>query len=115
MTEGIVIQSIDGCVVAPVQTLLTEIVQETLRAEILAIMENKHPKAVIVDVGGVGVLDSTGFEFLRSLNNAVGLMGTEMVLTGIRAEHAAALVHMDPDMRNIKTTRTIDAALRLMR
>ena len=115
MSNGVVIQCVDGCVVAPVPAALTEVVQENLRAKILGAMEDERPRAVIVDIGGVGVLDSMGFEFLRSLSHAVGLMGTQMVLTGIRAEHAAVLVQMDPDLGNIKTARTVDAALQMTR
>jgi rsbT co-antagonist protein RsbR len=114
VADEAVIQFVHGCIVAPVQTGLAEAVQDELRAEILLAMEQQHPRAVIVDVGGVGVLDSSGSRFLCALNHAIRLMGTQMVLTGLRAEQAAVLVDMDIDLRSIRTARTIDAALRMM-
>lgn len=59
----------------------------------------------ILDVTGVETLDAPAIKLLVSSARAVGLLGAQMIITGIRPELARGLV--DRDLEHIKTFATL--------
>lgn len=63
-------------------------------------------RVAILDITGVPVVDTQVANALIRTSQAVRLLGTQVILTGIRAEVAQALVGIGTDLRNIVTHGT---------
>jgi len=68
-------------------------------------------KVAILDITGVSTVDATVAEALIAAARAVRLLGADVVLTGIRAEVARALIDLGIDLGNIVTRSTLQAGI----
>jgi PAS domain S-box-containing protein len=82
-------------------------------------LEQTRTPAAIIDITGVSVVDAHVADTLVRAAQAARLLGTEVVLTGIRAGVARSLVRLGVDLGGINTRKTlhegIDCALELLR
>jgi anti-anti-sigma regulatory factor len=62
---------------------------------------------VILDITGVAVVDTQVADAFIRASQAVGLLGAQVVLTGIRPEVAQTLVQLGVDLRSIITRGTL--------
>lgn len=69
-------------------------------------------KVVVVDVTGVPTIDTAAGGFLIETFSAVKLLGTEVILTGLKPEIAHTLVKLGIDFRMVAIARDLEDALR---
>lgn len=65
----------------------------------------------IIDITGVRVVDTQVADALLRTARAAQLLGARVVLTGINAEVAQALVHLGADLSQIKTLSNLQSAI----
>jgi rsbT antagonist protein RsbS len=84
------------------------------RAELIDKVGNLRSGGVIVDVGGLDVIDSFVARSLRSIALTVRLRGAETVVVGIQPDVAIALVQFDLDLHPIHAALDLDEAFLLL-
>jgi len=86
---------------------------ETLAERLLEAASATRAKVVIVDVTGLPTIDTAVGGFLIEMFAAVRLLGTSVVLTGIRPNVAHTLVKLGIDFRMVGIARDLEDALRM--
>ena len=84
------------------------------RAELIDKVGNLRSRGVIVDVGGLDVIDSFVAQSLRSIALTVRLRGAETVVVGIQPDVAIAIVQFDLDLHPIHAALDLDEAFLLL-
>lgn len=103
-------QRVHGCVVASVQVELTQEVLHAFQQDLLRTVRDTRARAVILDLSGVSILDSSDFEsVLRTLRMA-SLMGAIPVIVGMRAGIAASLVELGVSGQDIDCCPSLEQA-----
>ncbi|MCS6888141.1 MAG: STAS domain-containing protein [Chloroflexus sp.] len=74
-------------------------------------IEQTGARELLIDVTGVPVIDTQVAKGLLQLVEAARLMGTRVMLAGIRPEVAQTLVSLGMDLSSIRTFSTLQAAL----
>lgn len=74
-------------------------------------IEQTGARELLIDVTGVPVIDTQVAKGLIQLVDAARLMGTRVMLAGIRPEVAQTLVSLGVDLSSIRTFSTLQAAL----
>ena len=85
-----------------------------LRSDLLDRVGKLRAKGVIVDVGGLDVIDSFVARSLRSIAVSARLRGAETVVVGIQPDVAIAMVQFDLDLGPIHATLDLDEAFALL-
>jgi rsbT co-antagonist protein RsbR len=79
----------------------------------------QRARVAILDITGVKLVDAQVASALLNAARAVRLLGAHVILTGIRAEVAQALVHIGADLGDLTTRSTLQSgiasALKLLR
>jgi len=78
---------------------------------LLAGVNERGARVAILDITGVSTVDATVAEGLVSAARAVGLLGAEVILTGIRSDVARALIELGVDLGTIVTRGTLQAGI----
>jgi anti-anti-sigma factor len=73
--------------------------------------QRHQARVVILDITGMKHIDTYVAGTLLGAANALRLLGTEAVLTGIRSEVAQTLVRLDIDMSSIVTLGTLQSGI----
>jgi rsbT antagonist protein RsbS len=95
---------------------LHDAVAEACQADVLTMIERTGAKGLVVDISGLEMVDSYVARILAETGRMAKLMGTQMVLVGMRPEVASTLVRMGYRMDGVRTALNLDegiAALRL--
>lgn len=79
---------------------------------LLARVEERGTRCVIIDVTGVNVIDTMTAAHLVRMVNAARLMGSYCVVTGMRPEVAQTLVQSGVDIAGVETLRSLKEGLR---
>ena len=69
-------------------------------------------KFAILDITGVPVVDTAVAHALLQAARAARLLGTEVILTGIRPEVAQTLVHIGAELGSIITRGTLQSGIK---
>lgn len=101
----------DDVVVMPLIGKVDAARAERVMATLLEGVSSKRARVAILDITGVSDVDTQVANGLVSAAQAVKLLGAEVVLTGIRAEVARALVDLDADLRTIVTRGTLQSGI----
>lgn len=108
-----VVQLWDGVVAAPIigtmDSQRTQLFMEKLLETIVA---TKSPVA-LVDITGVPAIDTATAQHLIDTINAVKLLGSQVVITGVSPAIAQTLVHLGIDLAGIITRSSLAAGLRV--
>jgi rsbT co-antagonist protein RsbR len=67
----------------------------------------------LVDITGVPTIDTQTAQHLTEAISAARLLGTQVILTGVRPAIAQTLVHLGIDLRDIETRASLAAGLKL--
>jgi rsbT antagonist protein RsbS len=102
------------CVVGSIQVDLREDVLRQFRTDLLEILHASGAKGVILDLGGVDVMDLEEFEALRQTLAMASLMGAHTILAGLRPGVASALVELDARVEDIHAALDLDRAFEQM-
>lgn len=84
-----------------------------LMERMLSEVARKRAHHAILDLTGVEHVDATAVVQLARTVQAVGLLGTEMVLTGIRGAVARRLVELGADLRGAAVRQTLQGGIDL--
>jgi PAS domain S-box-containing protein len=100
-----------GVVVMPlVGTIDSNRAQQILETLLEGISERQAYQAIL-DITGVRVVDTQVAQALVRTAQAAGLLGAQVILTGIGAEVAQTLVSLGADLRGITTYSTLQAGI----
>lgn len=113
-TARVPIQLTHGCLVASLQGDLDVDGLDRFRTDLLERVHASQALGVILDVGGVEVLDSHDFEQLRRTISMVALLGARSVLVGLGAGTISALVDLDVDVSGVVGALDVEDAFRLL-
>jgi GAF domain-containing protein/anti-anti-sigma regulatory factor len=72
---------------------------------------NGGAEVVILDITGVGMVDTEAAQHLRNTVSALRVLGADCIITGIRASVAQTLVHLGIRLDDITTRRKLSDAL----
>jgi len=101
----------DGVLVVPlIGSLDAERAQQILEALLEGVMA-QHAHTVIVDITGVRIIDELVARALVQAARATRLLGATILLTGLRAEVAQALVRVGADLGDVTTLGTLQAGI----
>ncbi|MDC3953120.1 PAS domain S-box protein [Polyangium jinanense] len=101
----------DHAVVMPLIGTVDEARAERVLDSLLSGVAARGAKVAILDITGVATVDAAVAEALLRAAKAVRLLGAEVVLTGIRAEVAQALIGLGVDLGNIVTRSTLQSGI----
>jgi len=108
-----IIPIVDGVIAMP---LIGSIDKERAQAVMQALLEGAASfrcHTAIVDITGVKTVDTDVANALLQAAHAARLLGVEVLLTGIRAEVAQALVHLGADLSGLVTLGTLQSGIAL--
>lgn len=103
LTDQVVVMPLIG----NMDSMRTEQVLETL----LNGVANLRATTAILDITGVPVIDAHVADALLRTTRAVKLLGTQVIITGIRPEVAQTLVELGIDLGSIITHRSLQSAI----
>jgi rsbT antagonist protein RsbS len=100
--------------IASIQSALTDSEVLELRDALLAAVVRHRPRAVIVDVSALDVIDSFVARSLTTVATANRLRGIGTVVVGIRPEVAAAMSHFGLGLEPVTTALDLEAGVDLL-
>ena len=107
-------QFVHGCVVASVQVELNDEILHAFQQDVLRTLESTRARAVILDLSGISILDSSDFEsVLRTLRMAK-LMSALPVIVGLRPGVVASLVELGSTFDGVATCLSLEHAFELL-
>lgn len=108
-----VIQIWEGVIAAPIiGTLDSGRTQQFMERLLEAIVETNSPIA-LVDITGVPHIDTATAQHLIDTIKAVRLLGSQVIITGVRPAIAQTLVHLGVNLSDIITKPTMAAGLKV--
>lgn len=107
-------QLVRGCLVASVQVELTQDVLHRFQQDLLQAVRDTRARAVILDLSGVSILDSSDFESAVRTLRMARLMSATPVIVGLRPGIAASLVELGASAGDIDTCMSLEQALELI-
>ena len=102
----------DGVLTLPIIGTLDSTRTMMVMEHLLSRIEAERAKVVVIDVTGVMAIDSQVSHHLIQMIRAVGLMGADAVLTGIRPEIARSLTSLNIDLGKVTTRATLSDGLK---
>ena len=108
-----VMQVWDGVLLAPLIGNLDSRRAQNFMEVLLRSVAKENAQVAIIDITGVGIIDTeTGRNVLETIT-AIGLLGAKVILTGVRATVAQTLVHLGVDLSTIETRSSLKSGLQL--
>src|SRR5581483_5952911 len=108
-----VVQVWEGIMLIPLIGTLDDQRTEQLMERVLnRVIETKSPVALL-DITGVPIIDTQTAQHLIETTAAVRLLGSEVILTGLRPAIAQTLVHLGIDLSTVTTRSSLSAGLRM--
>lgn len=102
----------DGVLTLPIIGTLDSSRTMIVMEKLLSRIEADRAKVVVLDVTGVQAIDSQVSHHLIQMIRAVGLMGAQAILTGIRPEIARAITSLNIDLTSVATRATLAEGLK---
>jgi rsbT co-antagonist protein RsbR len=78
----------------------------------LASIVDNRAHTLMLDIGGVGVVDTAVANHLIKIAKAAVLMGCKTIISGISPAIAQTITELGIEMGAVRTTSTIESALR---
>lgn len=101
----------DDTLVMPLVGVLDSQRMSQVHSMLLEEISRRRATTAIVDITGVGTVDSAVADMLLRAARAVRLLGAKVILTGIRPEVAQVLVAIGVDLAGIVTHGTLQAGI----
>ena len=102
----------DEILVMPIIGMLDSIRAQQVMHTLLSGLAASRGKFAILDITGVPVVDTAVARALLQAARAARLLGTEVILTGIRPEVAQTLVHIGAELGSIITRGTLQSGIK---
>ena len=100
--------------IASIQSALSDSEVVELQENLLDQVGRFRSRGVIVDVGGMDVIDSFACRSLSTVAGTVKLRGAEMVIVGIQPEVAFAMVQFGLTMDHVDTALDLEEGLEFL-
>lgn len=107
-----IIEVEDGVVALPLIGAFDSSRAQDVMATLLSHVAGHGSRHVILDLTGVGVIDTHTAAHLEKLVRAVQLLGARCVICGLQPETARTLVELGADLRAVQTFRNLKEGLR---
>ena len=107
-----VMQVWEGVVVAPLIGVLDSIRTMNFMERFLKNIAETQSPVALIDITGVPVVDTQTAQHLTEAITAASLLGTRVILTGVKPAIAQTLVHLAVDLRQFDSQATLAAGLR---
>ncbi len=108
-----IVKIFDGLIVAPIiGTLDTERTQRIMENLLEKIMK-EDAQVALIDITGVPTVDSRTSQHIIDTVSAVRLLGSKVIITGIKPPIAQTLVHLGIVLSDIMTARTLALGVKM--
>ena len=97
--------------IASIHTALDDSQMLRFQHDLIAQIGQRRSRGVIIDVAALDVLDSFGFETLRSIGEMARLRGATTVIVGIQPEVALAMVTLGTGTGAMRTALDLEEGL----
>lgn len=106
-----VVEVARGVMILPIIGRMDESRAQSMMEKLLAAIATRNLRAVILDLTGVASIDSASIEHLARMHQAVRLLGSVCVFTGISGQTAALMTNAGTDIVGWSTFATVRQAL----
>jgi anti-anti-sigma regulatory factor len=101
----------EGVLFAPIVGHIDSRRAQALTSRLLTEASAQRARMVILDIAGVSAIDATVARGLLNTAQALRLLGCAVTISGISADVAMTLIHLDVGLEGIATTRSPQEAL----
>jgi len=108
-----IIEVWDGVIAVPLMGVVDQQRSEDIMTRLLERISRASCRSVILDLTGVEVVDPDSAERIVRIVRAARLLGSRVLVTGIRAAVAQAMIHLGSDLTGLVTRATLRDALRM--
>jgi PAS domain S-box-containing protein len=108
-----IVQVWEGIVLVPLIGTLDSLRTQQLTERLLQRITETDSPVALLDITGVPTIDTQTAQHLIEMIAAVRLLGSEVVMTGVRPIIAQTLVHLGIDLSNVTTRPALAAGLRM--
>lgn len=102
----------DGVLFAPIVGIVDSKRSVDIMNKALSSIAETRARTLMLDIGGVAVVDTAVANHLIKIAKAATLMGCKTIISGISPSIAQTIAELGIDLGAIQTTSTIEAALR---
>lgn len=102
----------DGVLLLPVVGIVDSRRSETIMSAVLSAIAKENAREFILDISGVGVVDTAVANYLIQITKAASLMGCRSTISGISPAIAQTLVQLGVEVKSVRTTSTLMDALK---
>jgi len=106
-----VLQVREGLLILPIIGLIDSLRAKQLTEQLLRAIRANRAKAVVVDITGVPAVDSKIANHLLQTVEAARLMGSRVIVTGLSADVAQALVSIGVDLTRLRTVGDLQGGI----
>ena len=107
-------QVTQGVLVVPVQIELYEATLKALREDMLGNIRRTGVRQALIDLSAVEVMDSYAYGSICDTATMAKVMGTQTVLTGIKAGVASVLVEFDVNVKRVAMALNLETGLAML-
>ena len=100
--------------ISSVHVDLHDAVAEAFQADVLTHIEKTGAKGLVIDVSGLEMVDSYVARILADTGRMAKLMGTQMVLVGMRPTVAITLVELGLSLPGVDTALNVERGVQLL-
>lgn len=100
-----------GVIVLPIIGRVNEVRAQQMTEKLLNVIANRNVQKVILDLTGVATIDAASIEHLSRMHQAVRLLGSDCVFSGISGQTAALMTQVGIDLVGWSTFATVRQAL----
>jgi methyl-accepting chemotaxis protein len=102
----------DGVLFAPIVGIVDSKRSLDIMNKALSSIADTRASTLLLDIGGVAIVDTAVANHLIKIAKAAVLMGCKTIISGISPSIAQTIAELGIDLGSIQTTSTIEAALR---
>lgn len=111
----VVLQSFHGVVVVPLPDPVGSDYFAELNHHLLDFLESESVGGIILDMSAVEVLDQVDFTNIHNVWKTTHLMGTPLVMAGMKPGVAAALTMLRVDDSWVRAAMSVEQAMEILR
>lgn len=101
----------DGILLLPIVGLVDSKRSEDIMNAVLSSIKTSKAKEFILDISGVGVVDTAVANYLINISKATALMGCRATISGISPAISKTIIQLGIDIGDVNTTSTMMDAL----
>ncbi len=102
----------DGVLFAPIVGIVDSRRSHDIMSKALSSIVDNRARTLMLDIGGVGVVDTAVANHLIKIAKAAVLMGCKTIISGISPAIAQTITELGIELGAVRTTSTIESALR---